>query len=94
MNILTILQILLKDLRKKSKKQTCFQFWDLKTGLFLYCFAAQVRETAYSAFVYKAEFCKRSDMGSVLTLILNTKKIKEKICAEIAYIRDCRLDFF
>ena len=27
-------------------------------------------------------------------LILNTNKIKEKICAEIAYIQDCRLDFF
>ncbi len=27
-------------------------------------------------------------------IILNTNKIKEKICAEILYIRDCRLDFF
>ena len=27
-------------------------------------------------------------------LILNTNKIQEKICAEITYIQDCRLDFF
>ena len=27
-------------------------------------------------------------------IILNTNKIKEKICAEITYIQDCRLDFF
>ena len=26
--------------------------------------------------------------------ILNTNKIQEKICAEIPYIQDCRLDFF
>ena len=30
----------------------------------------------------------------VLGLILNTNKIQEKICAEILYMRDCRLDFF
>ena len=29
-----------------------------------------------------------------LFVILNTNKIQEKICAEILYIRDCRLDFF
>mgnify|MGYP004541977583 CR=1 FL=1 len=33
------------------------------------------------------------DIGAQI-LILNTNKIKEKICAEIQYIRDCRLDFF
>ena len=27
-------------------------------------------------------------------IILNTNKIQEKICAEITYIQDCRLDFF
>ena len=27
-------------------------------------------------------------------IILNTNKIQEKICAEILYMRDCRLDFF
>ena len=27
-------------------------------------------------------------------IILNTNKIKEKICAEMLYIQDCRLDFF
>ena len=26
-------------------------------------------------------------------IILNTNKIQEKICAEILYMRDCRLDF-
>ncbi len=29
-----------------------------------------------------------------LLIILNTNKIQEKICAEITYIQDCRLDFF
>ncbi len=29
-----------------------------------------------------------------MSLILNTNKIQEKICAEITYIQDCRLDFF
>ena len=29
-----------------------------------------------------------------LMLILNTNKIQEKICAEILYMRDYRLDFF
>ena len=32
--------------------------------------------------------------GMGYRLILNTNKIQEKICAEILYIRDCRLDFF
>ena len=27
-------------------------------------------------------------------IILNTNKIQEKICAEIQYMQDCRLDFF
>ena len=27
-------------------------------------------------------------------VILNTNKIQEKICAEIQYMQDCRLDFF
>ena len=33
-------------------------------------------------------------LPAVCGLILNTNKIKEKICAEIQYIRDCRLEFF
>ena len=31
---------------------------------------------------------------SSAVIILNTNKIQEKNCAEILYIRDCRLDFF
>ena len=36
--------------------------------------------------------CFKRSMDS--PVILNTNKIQEKICAEILYIRDCRLDFF
>ena len=36
----------------------------------------------------------QKDIAARLGIILNTNKIKEKICAEIQYIRDCRLDFF
>ena len=31
---------------------------------------------------------------SLIWIILNTNKIQEKICAEILYMRDYRLDFF
>lgn len=60
MNILTILQILLKDLRKKSKKQTCFQFLNLKTGLF-FCIALRGRNPFIRCLEYTTEICKRSD---------------------------------
>ena len=35
-----------------------------------------------------------SDEICGVILILNTNKIQEKICAEIQYMQDCRLDFF
>ena len=36
----------------------------------------------------------RFTLGDYEGIILNTNKIQEKICAEITYIQDCRLDFF
>ncbi len=49
MNILTILQILLKDLRKKSKKSDLFSVLGFENrSVFLYCLAGQ--ESTYSVF--------------------------------------------
>ncbi len=41
-----------------------------------------------------ASLCASINGTEQARLILNTNKIQEKICAEILYIRDCRLDFF
>ncbi len=75
-------------------ERPCFQrFYPMKTGSFCLwkIYMLKIADAIRNG--------NRSLQNSVLRnkyaeLILNTNKIKEKICAEIAYIQDCRLDFF